>query len=185
MPEKLTVSAMTWDILEERYHIREAPRQSLIVGAPPVAASAALIEYLRRARSARLINERARAYYLIHPVLAELEVLRPGEVFPLPEVSLQIESAEGLCGTPDFILSGSGTHKVVPIMVVEEAKREDIEAGLPQCAAELYAAYLLNGGRPSELYVLVVMFISTAALPKFSSGRAGRSRSPGRRGSHR
>lgn len=155
MPEKLTLGGMTWEMLEERHGIREAPRQSLVEGAQPVEPSPVLLETLRRARSARLINERARAYYLIHPVLAELAVLRAGKVFSLPEVPLQVEGAEGLCGTPDFILSGSSTHKIVPILVVVEAKREDIESGLPQCAAELYAAYLLNDSRPSELYGVV------------------------------
>ena len=33
-----------------------------------------------------------------------------------------------------------------------EAKKDDVDSGAPQCAAELYAAYLLNQGKPGRLY---------------------------------
>jgi hypothetical protein len=41
---------------------------------------------------------------------------------------------------------------MLPIIAVVEAKKDDIDAGLPQCAAELYAAYLLNGGKLKQAY---------------------------------
>jgi hypothetical protein len=40
----------------------------------------------------------------------------------------------------------------VPIVAIVEAKKDDTEPGLPQCAAELYASYLVNRERPGRLY---------------------------------
>ena len=151
-PDKLTFSSMTWDILEERYGLRELPSQSLLSGAPPVPPSDVLQKNLRRARRSRLINERARAYRLIDPVISELEDLRAGKISSLPEMPMAAPGVEGLCGTPDFIISGSTTHKFIPIISIVEAKKDDIDVGMPQCAAELYASYLLNGERPERLY---------------------------------
>lgn len=162
-PDKLTFSSMTWDILEERYGLRELPSQSLLSGAPPVPPSDVLQKNLRRARRSRLINERARAYRLIDPVISELEDLRAGKISSLPEMPMAAPGVEGLCGTPDFIISGSTTHKFIPIISIVEAKREDIDAGIPQCVAELYASYLLNGRRPARLYGCV----TTGDLWKF------------------
>ena len=140
---------MTWDLLEERFGLHELPVQGLLLDAQPVAPSDVLQTTLRRARRARLVNDRARGYRLIGPVLLELEELRSISV--LPEVQMTAPDV-GLCGTPDFLLSGSTTHKLIPLASIVVAKREDIDAGMPQCVAELYAAYLRHGHRPSRLY---------------------------------
>jgi hypothetical protein len=152
MPEKLTFSKMTWEILEEKYGILPTLGRSLFEGCAPVEPTAVLVENLRRGRRSRLANERAKAYRLVDPVLAELEMLRAGKISSIPEMDLEIKDVEGLCGNPDFIISASPTYKVVPIIAIVEAKKDDMDAGLPQCAAELYASYLLNKGRPGRLY---------------------------------
>lgn len=150
--EKLIFSSITWDILEQKLGIVEIPRQVLFENVPAVQPSPTLVESIRRGRQARLINERDRAYRLISPVLLELEQLRLNRISILPEVPLEIDASIQLSGTPDFLISGSGTHQVVPIAAIIEAKREDIEAGLPQCVAELYVAYLLNEHRLNSIY---------------------------------
>ncbi|MFO0761888.1 MAG: hypothetical protein U0359_35935, partial [Byssovorax sp.] len=88
------------------------------------------------------------------------ENLRPGQISMVPEVRFDVKGMEGLCGTPDFIISGSTTHKLLPLMVIIEAKKEDVDAALPQCVAELYAAYLLNGGKPAQIYGCVTTGIA-------------------------
>jgi hypothetical protein len=49
-------------------------------------------------------------------------------------------------------ISGSRTPRLVPIAAIVEAKKDDTEPGLPQCIAELYASYLVNGNRPGTLH---------------------------------
>lgn len=144
---------MTWDLLEEKYGIREVAREPFfdetIAGIDP---SPTLREILRRARRSRLINERAKATRMVDPVLAELETLRQGKIATLPEVLLQVKGVEGLSGCPDFLISGSVLHKIVPIIAIIEAKKDDIDEGLAQCIAELYVAYLLNKGKLRQIY---------------------------------
>jgi hypothetical protein len=151
MADKLTFSGMTWDILEERYGIRLRDG-NLFEDCLPVEPTPTLVEVLRRARHFRLVNERARAHRLVDPVLAELEMLYEGKITTIPEMSLEVKDMEGLTGNPDFVISAGSTNKIVPIIAIVEAKKDDIDTGLPQCTAELYASYLLDKGVPRRLY---------------------------------
>lgn len=150
--ETLTFSSMTWEILDQQYGIALAPKETLFPAIEPIEPSSILTGTLGRSRRARLINERAKAYRLVDPVLAELEVLRDGKIASLPEVPLEVKGVAGLRGCPDFLISGSTTYKIIPIVAIVEAKKDDIDAGLPQCVAELYASYLLNDRRPGRIY---------------------------------
>jgi hypothetical protein len=151
MADKLTFSGMTWDILEEKYGIR-LQDGDLFDGCPSAEPTPTLFENLRRARHFRLVNERARAHRLVDPMLAELEMLYGGKITTIPEMSLEVKDVEGLSGSPDFVISAGSLNKIVPIIAIVEAKKDDIDAGLPQCAAELYASYLLDKGVPRRLY---------------------------------
>jgi hypothetical protein len=151
MADKLTFSGMTWDILEEKYGIRSEERL-LFEDCAVVEPSAILVGILQRARRARLANERARAYRLIDPVLAELETFYDGKISTIPDMYLEVKDVEGLSGNPDFVISAGALNKVVPLVAIVEAKKDDVDPGLPQCAAELYAAYLLDKGGLRRVY---------------------------------
>jgi hypothetical protein len=151
--EKLAFGSMTFPILAEKYGIRLATSIPLFEDCPPVEPTPILVANVRRGRRATLVNERARAYWLIAPVMAELDELRAGKIQALPETALAVEGTEGLTGIPDFVISaGNVRAKVIPIVAIVEAKHEDIEGGLPVCLAELYAAHLVNGKRPRMLH---------------------------------
>jgi hypothetical protein len=151
MADKLTFSGMTWDILEEKFGIREQDG-NLFDASAPVEPTPALVEILRRARHFVLVNERARAHRLVDPVLAEIEMLYEGKIITIPEVYMEVKDVEGLSGNPDFVISAGTMTRTVPMIAIVEAKKHDVDPGLPQCAAELYAAYLLDGGVPKRLY---------------------------------
>ncbi len=151
MADKLTFSGMTWDILENKYGIGIGDAL-LFEGCPPVKPTPILVGYLDRARRVRLANERARAHRLVDPVLSEIEALYDGKISTIPEMYLEVKDMEGLSGNPDFIISAGPVNKVIPIVAIVEAKKDDTDPGLPQCAAELYAAYLYDKGRINRLY---------------------------------
>lgn len=168
---KLTFQSMTYPILESRYGLQFAPRRSLLEIATPIAPSPSLQEAIRRGRRTFLSNERARAYYLVAPVLGELLSLREGKIITLPEADLEVPGVEGLCGNPDILITTSQTTRVVPVVAIVEAKRDDVDAGIPQCAAELYAGSLLNQGRTNLIYGCVTTgfewrFLCLEAVPK-------------------
>ncbi|MFO0757421.1 MAG: hypothetical protein U0359_13070 [Byssovorax sp.] len=149
---ELTFETMTWPLLREKHGIQVQGAPNLLGGRPPVEPSAILTGQLKRARHARLPNERARAYRFIDPVLSEIEELRRGKIVTLPEIPIEVVGAEGLRGIPDFILSAGPSYEVVPIVSIVEAKQENIETGLAPCAAELYAAHLLNHSKMPKVY---------------------------------
>ncbi|MFO0760116.1 MAG: hypothetical protein U0359_26780 [Byssovorax sp.] len=151
MADKLTFSGMTWDILEQKYGLRSDERL-LFEDCEPTEPSAILLGTVQRARRARLTNERARAYRLIDPVLAELETFYEGKITTIPEMYLEVKDVEGLSGNPDFVISAGTLNRFVPLVAVVEAKKDDVDPGLPQCAAELYAAYLLDKGALRRVY---------------------------------
>lgn len=153
----LTFSSMTWDILEEKYGIVPRLGTSLFENPKLVQPSVALVENIRRGRRSRLVNERAKAQRLVDPVLSELENSYFGKIATIPEVSLEVKDVEGLSGTPDFVISASTTIKMLPIIAIVEAKKDDMDAAMPQCAAELHAANVLNKGRPRQVYGCVTI----------------------------
>jgi hypothetical protein len=61
-------------------------------------------------------------------------------------VDFTVDSDLGLNGSCDFLISRSPELLIIsaPIILIVEAKKENINAGLGQCVAEMYAAQLFN-----------------------------------------
>jgi hypothetical protein len=61
-----------------------------------------------------------------------------------------VDQAAGLNGTCDFLISRSPEQLLMeaPIMVIVEAKKDNIKGGWGQCIAEMVAAQRFNDGRP-------------------------------------
>ncbi len=91
-------------------------------------------------------SEKARSEFIIAPMLAEMK-LRSGDVVNvLPGVTFGVDPAQGLTGYCDYLIAHS--HKIyyvqAPVLAVVEAKKEDLVAGLGQCAAEMVAIQIFN-----------------------------------------
>ncbi len=72
-------------------------------------------------------------------------------------ITLNADRAKGLYGECDFILARSASRYALqaPLMLILEAKKHDVDEGLPQCAAQMLAAlrYKEQDGKPlSWLY---------------------------------
>jgi hypothetical protein len=91
-------------------------------------------------------TERARREYIILPILAEAKRKSRVEMNVLPGVMLTVDTAKGLTGYCDYLIARSPEFYFVqsPVVAVVEAKREDLIAGLGQCAAEMVAIQLFN-----------------------------------------
>jgi hypothetical protein len=94
-------------------------------------------------------TEKARSEFLIAPILMEARRLRHGAVSLFSGAELNVDASRGLNGFCDFVLSGSATQTELdaPLITIVEAKNENIRAGVPQCAAEMFAAQLFNERR--------------------------------------
>jgi hypothetical protein len=90
-------------------------------------------------------TEKARSELIIAPILLEVRRLA-GRIGFFSGVELNVARESGLSGYCDFILTRSPLQLILsaPIMMIVEAKNEDMKAGLGQCAAEMVAARLFN-----------------------------------------
>jgi len=91
-------------------------------------------------------SEKARSEFIIAPVLIEAKRRAGTTVNVLPGVTLDVDKQQGLTGFCDYLLARSEEFYYLqgPILAVVEAKKEDIVAGLGQCAAEMVAIRLFN-----------------------------------------
>jgi hypothetical protein len=106
--------------------------------------------------SAKLPNrsEKSKSETIVMPILLELRE-RNNDFFTVYSgENLNADIDNGLNGECDFILT-KDTHTFdinVPIIQVVEAKKNDIDLGVPQCAAQMVGAKIFNEryGTPIE-----------------------------------
>jgi hypothetical protein len=100
-----------------------------------------------------LISEKARSEFIVVPVLLAAREQSADRLAIFSGQRLDVDAARGLVGECDFILAvGPAVPPLrVPIATVVEAKKNDVEAGLGQCVAQMVAAREFNAaaGRPA------------------------------------
>jgi len=91
-------------------------------------------------------TEKARSEMIVTPILIEVRRQFQSKFSLFSGVEFTVDSQKGLNGFCDFIISGSSEQFFVsaPVMMLVEAKNDDIKSGLGQCVAEMYAAQLFN-----------------------------------------
>ncbi|HLJ56450.1 MAG TPA: hypothetical protein VKT77_15535 [Chthonomonadaceae bacterium] len=91
-------------------------------------------------------TEKSRSEFIIAPVLLELWLLKNREIGLLSGVEFTIDEAQGLNGVCDYIITRSAEQLFVksPVLMVAEAKNEDMKRGYAQCGAEMIAAQRFN-----------------------------------------
>jgi hypothetical protein len=124
---------------------------------PDVQPPAWLPGQLARGMDLALVSEKARSEFIVAPILLAVRELSGGRVAILSGPRLDVDTAHGLAGECDFLLSLSDPlpRLRAPLLAVVEAERHDIESGLGQCAAQMIAARLFNertGGPTRPVY---------------------------------
>lgn len=122
-----------------------------------VSPSAQLLSDLAEARELPVRSEKAKSELIVVPILLELRKLSNKFFTIYSGDTLAADKERGLTGECDFLLAkDTGSFSInVPLITVVEAKKSDIEAGIPQCSAQLVGARLFNeqrGRSLSELY---------------------------------
>ncbi len=108
--------------------------------------SAWLLETLSMVEFIPLTNEKSKAERIISPVLAEIAKKYPKQLSFFSGESIDVDSSQDLAGECDFFfaLQPPKPYIEAPIISLAEAKDEDMEWGLAQCAAQMYGAKLFN-----------------------------------------
>ena len=91
-------------------------------------------------------TEKARSEMLITPVLLDLWRQAQAQISLFSGTEFTVDEARGLTGYCDYILSRSKEQLTInaPVVMIVEAKNENIKGGLGQCVAEMIAAQLFN-----------------------------------------
>ena len=115
---------------------------------PPLAVSEQLKSIMAEyAPLALAINtEMARSAMILTPIVIELRRLAHQQISLFSGIDFKVQPEQGLSGFCDYIISHSPIQYFLnaPLLMLVEAKKEDVIAGLGQCAAEMVAAQIYN-----------------------------------------
>jgi hypothetical protein len=123
---------------------------------PPVAPSEWLLASLNKAYLTLPTNEKAKSERLVSPILLEILEAFQTEVSFFSGEEVNINAQDDLAGPCDFFftLIPNSPYLELPIISIVEAKDEDLDWGIAQCAAQVYAANLMNTSEGKDMPVL-------------------------------
>jgi hypothetical protein len=118
----------------------------LFPGLAAVAVPGWLRDLLGRTMQLALVSEKARSEFIVAPILLAARELTGNAVAIYSGQRLDVDPARGLTGECDFLLARSEPvpRLRAPLLAVVEAKKNDIEAGLGPCVAQMVATGLYN-----------------------------------------
>lgn len=101
-------------------------------------------------------SEKARSELIISPVLLEVRRLLQRRISLFSGEDFTVDEAVGLNGVCDFLISRSPELLTIeaPAIVIVEAKKADLTAGIGQCIAEMIAAQRFNEQRQQPIPVI-------------------------------
>ncbi len=111
---------------------------------------------LQLAQELPVKSEKAKSEMIVTPILLELRERNEKFFTIYSGDNLNVDEAKGLKGECDFIIAReTGSLEVTsPILQVVEAKKNDMDIGIPQCAAQMIGAKIFNEQRGLPLSVL-------------------------------
>lgn len=166
----MSYSDFTIESIKERFGIHIIEDTHLFPDVQPVQLPAILTDVLQRyVPLATLINtEKARSELIIAPVLVEFKLHAPKKISLFSGTEFVVDQKDGLHGRCDYIISLSAEQLALsaPVIMVVEAKNENLIGGIPQCIAEMVAAMRFNfeKGNPIEA---VYGIVTTGSLWRF------------------
>jgi hypothetical protein len=136
-PDVLREFGLVWQTAED-----------LFVGIPAVSPTPAFRDTMSvTARLAATVNtEKARSEWMIAPLLGEFWSRYHAQISLFSGADFDADSAAKLNGYCDFIVARAPQQPqiIAPVMVIFEAKRENINEGLGQCIAGMVGAQRFN-----------------------------------------
>ncbi|MFO0959817.1 MAG: hypothetical protein U0800_20675 [Isosphaeraceae bacterium] len=151
----MSYSHFTIADMKTKFGLRLAESEDLFGSVPPAAISPLLGQILDENVPLALANstEKARAEFIIAPILSEVRRHAGGKASLFSGIDFPVDPARQLAGTCDFLLSRSPEQWTIeaPVVVVVEAKNENMKAGIGQCLAEMVAARVFNERNGREI----------------------------------
>lgn len=144
----MSYSDFTVELLKEKFGIQLIENTVLFPDLRPSHVPELLPELLRRyVPLATMMNtEKARSELIISPVLVEFKLKSKKKISLFSGTEFNVDPKEGLNGRCDYIISKSEEQLALsaPVIVIAEAKNDNIIGGIPQCMAGMIAAMRFN-----------------------------------------
>ncbi|MHB1556591.1 MAG: hypothetical protein ACYC61_03805 [Isosphaeraceae bacterium] len=118
----------------------------LFVAVQSVEPSPWLRDALQKSRSIAFYSEKSRSEFIVAPVLLTCQEMLRSECCVYSGIRLDVDPERGLKGECDFIVAKNPPTPALraPLLIVVEAKKNDVEEGLGQCSAQMIAAAMFN-----------------------------------------
>jgi hypothetical protein len=103
-----------------------------------------------------LASEKAKSEHIIAPILTEMVELNAQSFTYFSGYTFDVDKSKGLKGRCDFMLTGDPLSPRIsaPVFSIVEAKNDNLDVGVPQCIAQMYAALLFNQKRNRPISVV-------------------------------
>ncbi|MEH1779254.1 MAG: hypothetical protein V7L26_09095 [Nostoc sp.] len=144
----MSYSEFTLDKVRKTFGLTISDKIDIFASVPEVECPPLLTEVLRENVPLALASntEKSRSEMIIAPILIAVRKYLNNQISLFSGIDFTVDSAQGLNGNCDFIISRSPELLILnaPVVTIVEAKKENINAGLGQCVAEMLAAKLFN-----------------------------------------
>lgn len=144
----MSYNDFTLETIQQHFDLTIIEDQDLFSSIPEIGTSQILKKNLElKVTLALAINtEKARSELIISEILVELKRNLNGNISLFSGINLDVDRERGLNGFCNFIISKSSEQFFLkaPLIVIVEAKNENIPSGIGQCISEMIAANLFN-----------------------------------------
>ena len=98
-------------------------------------------------------TEKAKSELIVADVLFELREQFKHRISFFSGIEFCVDEESGLTGVCDFLVSLSPVQHLLqaPIIVLVEAKKDDLKLGMGQCVAEMFAAQRFNAEKGNDI----------------------------------
>lgn len=144
----MAYSTFTLSQMSQQFHLRIDEKNELFRSVPEVTLRPEFQALLNELAPLALAvaSEKARSELIIAPVLLEVWRMTGQQIGFFSGVNFDVDKSQGLDGFCDYILTRTPRQLFVeaPVLMLVEAKNEDMKSGYGQCLAEMLAAQRFN-----------------------------------------
>ena len=151
----MAYSDWTLEAVKKAFELEAVNIAGIFSDIEPVAPSAHLTTTLKRnvPLAFAMGTEKAKSELIVSAVLVELWEHFNRSISFFSGIDFNVDAENGLTGVCDFLvsLSSSQFHLEAPAIILVEAKRDNLTAGLGQCVAEMIAAQRFNTEQGNDI----------------------------------
>ncbi len=158
----MSYSQFTLEELEDKFAIKIEDKLEIFSKIPEADYSEFLKNILEYniPLALEIATEKAKSEMIIAPILIELRQQFNSQISLFSGKEFNVDVAKGLNGFCDFLISKSPSQLMIksPVVMLVEAKNDNISSGLSQCIAEMIAAQIFNqkqGNNINTIYGIV------------------------------